>query len=321
MHPLENGQHREMAVDVPDHFVAHNKTQPRYPPPRTINNTSTPSTKPLPPPRMDSNNDRVTPQLPSREPTNAGKIGQILEPTNDQMDTIKKYQDQLRQRREKEERIAATNEFLRNSVRGSQKLATLKSEHIAPPPIGFDNDAYLIDEDDVNKVNLIGEECRLLRHTISINTSWLSFNTSYVYFYFRLWRNGRDNAATSGEFQKARHARTRQSTEHCSKSSAQVGRCQSARHTNSIASKTISTSSKPHFIQCSKVNERCKRECRHVWRSSMSSSLINSHFLIHLCFMAVAVRWSIIRIELITSGRALRSADVIRDGRSFASSR
>lgn len=116
---------------------------------------------------MDSsNNDRVTPQLPSRDPTSAGKIGQILEPTNDQMDTIKKYQDQLRQRREKEERIAATNEFLRNSVRGSQKLATLKSEHIAPPPIGFDNEAYLIDEDDVNKVNLIGEECRLLRHTI-----------------------------------------------------------------------------------------------------------------------------------------------------------
>lgn len=157
MHPLENGQHREMAVDVPDHFVGINKTQPRYPPPpRTLNNQSTPGTKPLPPPRMDSNNDRVTPQLPSKQ-TTTGKIGQILEPTNDQMDTIKKYQDQLRLRREKEERIAATNEFLRNSVRGSQKLATLKADHIAPPPIGFDNDAYLIDEDDVNKVNLIGE--------------------------------------------------------------------------------------------------------------------------------------------------------------------
>lgn len=157
MHPLENGQHREMAVDVPDHFVAHNKTQPRYPPPRTHNNTSTPSMKPLPPPRMDSNNDRVTPQLPMKQQPNVGKIGQILEPTNDQMDTIKKYQDQLRQRREKEERIAATNEFLRNSVRGSQKLAALKSENIAPPPIGFDNEAYLIDEEDANKVNLIGE--------------------------------------------------------------------------------------------------------------------------------------------------------------------
>jgi MAGUK p55 subfamily member 5 len=154
MQSIENGQHREMAVDVPDSFVAHNKTQPRYPPPRTLNNQA-PQTKPLPPPRMDSNNDRVTPQLPSKQSSTA-KIGQILEPTNDQMDTIKKYQDQLRLRREKEEKIAATNEFLRNSVRGSQKLAALKAEHIAPPPIGFDNEAYLIDDEDVNKNNLIG---------------------------------------------------------------------------------------------------------------------------------------------------------------------
>lgn len=156
MQSMENGQHREMAVDVPDSFVAQNKTQPRYPPPRTLNNQTLP-TKPLPPPRMDSNNDRVTPQIPSKQSTTI-KIGQILEPTNDQMDTIKKYQDQLRMRREKEEKIAATNEFLRNSVRGSQKLATLKAEHIAPPPIGFDNEAYLVDDsEDVNKNNLIGK--------------------------------------------------------------------------------------------------------------------------------------------------------------------
>lgn len=155
---MENGQHREMAVDVPESFIAHNKTQPRYPPPRTMNN-QTPSTlpskpvmndmRPIPPPRLDLSN-QVTPQLPS-------KIGQILEPTSDQMDAIKKYQDQLRLRREKEERIAATNEFLRNSVRGSNKLQALKADHIAPP-IGFDNEAYLIeDDDDVNKLNLIGE--------------------------------------------------------------------------------------------------------------------------------------------------------------------
>lgn len=28
------GPHREMAVDVPDSFIARNKTPPRYPPPR-----------------------------------------------------------------------------------------------------------------------------------------------------------------------------------------------------------------------------------------------------------------------------------------------
>lgn len=32
---LDNGPHREMAVDVPDSFIASSKTPPRYPPPRT----------------------------------------------------------------------------------------------------------------------------------------------------------------------------------------------------------------------------------------------------------------------------------------------
>lgn len=160
MHSMENGSHREMAVDVPESFIAQNKTQPRYPPPRTMNNQTPPAippskpmhndNRPVPPPRMDL--DRVTPQLPNRE-----KIGQILDPTNDQLESIKKYQDQLRLRREKEDRIAATNEFLRNSVRGSNKLQSLKADHIAPP-IGFDNEAYLIeDDDDVNKLNLTGK--------------------------------------------------------------------------------------------------------------------------------------------------------------------
>lgn len=160
MHSMENGQHREMAVDVPESFIAQNKTQPRYPPPRALNNQTPPAIppskpimndmRPVPPPRMDINSERVTPQLPS-------KIGQILEPNSDQMDAIKKYQDQLRLRREKEERIAATNEFLRNSVRGSNKLQSLKADHIAPP-IGFDNEAYLGEDDDnVNKLNLIGK--------------------------------------------------------------------------------------------------------------------------------------------------------------------
>lgn len=167
MHSIENGQHREMAVDVPESFIAQNKTQPRYPPPRSLNNNNStlpavpPSSKtmmndmrPVPPPRDHIRSDSVQQFQVNNQ---AGKIGQILEPTSDQMDSIKKYQDQLRQRREKEERIAVTNEFLRNSVRGSEKLRALKAEHIAPPPAGFDNEAYIIDDDDdVNKMNLIG---------------------------------------------------------------------------------------------------------------------------------------------------------------------
>ena len=167
MHSIENGQHREMAVDVPESFIAQNKAPPRYPPPRSLNNQtlpSVPSSKPLndvrpvPPPRDHIRSD-VIQQQPSFSNKQASKIGQILEPTSDQMDSIKKYQDQLRQRREKEERIAATNEFLRNSVRGSAKLNALKADHIPPPP-SFDNEAYIVDDDDdVNKLNLIGMYC------------------------------------------------------------------------------------------------------------------------------------------------------------------
>lgn len=36
MMTLDNGPHREMAVDVPDSFIARSKTPPRYPPPRPV---------------------------------------------------------------------------------------------------------------------------------------------------------------------------------------------------------------------------------------------------------------------------------------------
>lgn len=173
MHSIENGQqHREMAVDVPETFIAQNKTQPRYPPPRTLNNQNSLSMPskgtssmhdmrpvPIPPPRDHTRADSL-----HLYQNNKGKIGQVLEPTDDQMDSIKKYQDQLRVRREKEERLAAASEFLRNSVRGSEKLRALtKEDHIAPPPAGFDNEAYVVNEDDTedddvnNKINLIGK--------------------------------------------------------------------------------------------------------------------------------------------------------------------
>lgn len=193
MHSMENGQHREMAVDVPESFIAHNKTQPRYPPPRTMNNQTPPAIhpkpvfnndmRPVPPPRMDS--DRVAPQLPN-------PIGQILEPNSEQLASMKKYHDQLRLRREKEERIAATNEFLRNSVRGSNKLQQLKADHIAPP-IGFDNEAYLIeDDDDVNKLNLTGK-FGFGPKPLAESKQSLTLNP------FRLRRDGRHNAKTSAQ--------------------------------------------------------------------------------------------------------------------------
>jgi hypothetical protein len=59
-------------------------------------------------------------------------------------------QEQLRRRKETEDRIAAQNEFLRTSLRGSNKLQALES---TPPSSGtaFINDAY---EDDASDDSL-----------------------------------------------------------------------------------------------------------------------------------------------------------------------
>lgn len=112
-----------MAVDVPDSFIARNKTPPRYPPPLTnssqvikknyCNNhnknikitTNLPkangvTSKPIPPPRDHLHiekdgrliNKAPAPQIPDRKVAGTQQIGQILEPTPDQLDSIKKFQ-------------------------------------------------------------------------------------------------------------------------------------------------------------------------------------------------------------------------------------
>ncbi|XP_036676068.2 uncharacterized protein sdt isoform X3 [Drosophila suzukii] len=140
--------------------------------------------KPVPPPRdhlrveKDGRlvNCSPAPQLPDRRaPGNASsgsssgpphplqqqQIAQIVEPTLEQLDSIKKYQEQLRRRREEEERIAQQNEFLRNSLRGSRKLKALQDtatpgKAVAQQQqqatqvtqvVGVENEAYLPDED------------------------------------------------------------------------------------------------------------------------------------------------------------------------------
>ncbi|KAK9746006.1 PDZ domain [Popillia japonica] len=175
----DNGPHREMAVDVPDTFIARNKTPPRYPPPKPIlqsglnGNATSPApsvtlnstSKPIPPPRdhlkieKDGRlvNRAPAPQLPARITNNNNNITTATPaiattttapstepPTREQLDSIRKYQEQLRKRKEEEERIAAQNEFLNRSLRGSRKLQALENR-----PQGAVNDAFA--EDDINE--------------------------------------------------------------------------------------------------------------------------------------------------------------------------
>ncbi|XP_059224267.1 uncharacterized protein LOC106087029 isoform X4 [Stomoxys calcitrans] len=173
----DNGPHREMAVDCPDNFIARNKTPPRYPPPRPPQLNG--SIKPVPPPRdtvrveKDGRVQRspLPPQLPDRRGmpganSQQQQIAQIVEPTMEQLDSIKKYQEQLRRRREEEERIAQQNEFLRASLRGSRKLKALQDNKTGAQQqqpvaaersvIGVENEAYVEDED-VDKVKGYGD--------------------------------------------------------------------------------------------------------------------------------------------------------------------
>ncbi|XP_046802404.1 protein PALS1-like isoform X2 [Lucilia cuprina] len=95
------------------------------------------------------------------------QIAQIVEPTLEQLDSIKKYQEQLRRRREEEERIAQQNEFLRASLRGSRKLKALqdnKSTAQQQQPVaaersvvGVENEAYIEDEDATEKITGYGD--------------------------------------------------------------------------------------------------------------------------------------------------------------------
>ncbi|XP_076049029.1 uncharacterized protein LOC143029832 isoform X2 [Oratosquilla oratoria] len=171
--------HREMAVDVPDSFVARTKTPPRYPPPKpqgqgitpihhNNNNSSSKSKKgssgsstpqngtlpkPTPPPRsaetglvsrsqpIGKGQEQISPQAPS---------------TQEELERIRKYEEELKQRREREEEEA----MLRSSLRSSQKLQALASH--APPlaPSGVINQAFaqedLLEEGSESKSKVIG---------------------------------------------------------------------------------------------------------------------------------------------------------------------
>ncbi|KAF4528244.1 hypothetical protein B566_EDAN014402 [Ephemera danica] len=161
------GPHREMAVDVPESFVARTKTPPRYPPPRSLvsgTNGTPGSAKPVPPPRdhlrieKDGRlvNRAPPPQLPARAaptvtpvavpavppPTDPNRT-----PTRDQLESIRKFQEALRKRKEEEERVAQEKEFLRSSLRDSRKLQALESRPPPRPPSGVVNDGYSSTED------------------------------------------------------------------------------------------------------------------------------------------------------------------------------
>ncbi|XP_066901223.1 protein PALS1 isoform X2 [Halyomorpha halys] len=142
---VENGPHREMPVDVPDSFIANSKTPPRYPPPRpaagAVNGNAGSPGKPVPPPR-----EPPRPPPAPRNINNNSTAEPSKEPTKQQLDSIKKYQEQLRKRKEDEERAAAA-EVAQRSLRGSRRLQALESRP------GLVNDAFTPEEPSIEPLH------------------------------------------------------------------------------------------------------------------------------------------------------------------------
>ena len=87
---LDRGPHREMAVDVPESFVARTKTPPRYPPPARSSGAPAPVA-----PRPA--NGRPEPPAPAPRPSldrsrGSSTASRDSEPSREQMERIRKYQ-------------------------------------------------------------------------------------------------------------------------------------------------------------------------------------------------------------------------------------
>lgn len=173
-------RHREMAVDVPDSFVAVAKTAPRYPPPRknasdnsslkknghyyfssesargrserSSQDGSEGSRRTPPTPRIselvrggsETSENRVAQNgnvNHSKDPVSSCANGLEL----DYIERILKYKEDIRKRKEDEEKLAKEEEFLRSSLRGSKKLQALEKKYKS----GVENNAFQLEEGDV----------------------------------------------------------------------------------------------------------------------------------------------------------------------------
>lgn len=138
-HDMEDrGPHREMAVDCPDNFIGTVKSTPRYPPPSSKPKISSPI--------QSASNSR---ENLSNEAIykNINTLPQRL-PTQDELQRAQMHQEYLNKRREEEARLERENEFLRNSLRESQRLRALESKQVAKPPTGYVNTGFIEDTTD-----------------------------------------------------------------------------------------------------------------------------------------------------------------------------
>ncbi|XP_022246458.1 MAGUK p55 subfamily member 5-like isoform X2 [Limulus polyphemus] len=223
MMEIERGPHREMAVDVPDSFVAVRKTPPRYPPPKpAIISTDSLNFKKGVPPEPPTRTTSFVPVKAKQQDSiskdssglsNVGDVqsslygveldpdsvktgsvvykphvnGRMLSPQtsrlqvngvtevsvgknveDERLERIRKYQEDIRKRKEEEERIACEEEFLRSSLRGSKKLQALESKPQPLPRSGIINTAFELEDGDTGALPIGHQEKGLIGDVIDL---------------------------------------------------------------------------------------------------------------------------------------------------------
>ena len=151
------GLHREMAIDVPEHFTGMRKEPPRYP--TQLSAKSSPAGTPSKNGddfwhgRQGTGEKRLVDKsnlIHNDSPPPPPPLTEQEEAQHQQK--IKHYQEELRKRREEENRLVREQEFLRESLRGSKKLQALEelkqAELNRMAPIGIVNPNYLPEDDD-----------------------------------------------------------------------------------------------------------------------------------------------------------------------------
>ncbi|XP_005099044.1 MAGUK p55 subfamily member 5 isoform X2 [Aplysia californica] len=143
------GPHREMAIDVPENFVASVKSPPRYPPPQVASSMHNQM-------KDRGNNSHSQTSLNSGANSTKHQSSSLLQPaahpaqpTAHELERLHHHQEELKKRREEESRQQAEEDFLRASLRGSKKLQALENKKpLTQIPSGFVNTAF-DDEDDL----------------------------------------------------------------------------------------------------------------------------------------------------------------------------
>jgi len=213
LHYNDAGPHREMAVDCPANFIGVKKEPPRLPRPlSTVIQTESPSLAPKgslsslssPGKSYAANGSSLSRSQPvialePVDPASSGAKHQLNRDERDRSERLRRYQEELAKRREREDRINQEQEQLRASLRGSKKMQGLEEKraraHVSEVD-GFDNPNYCADDGDdrmwQHKIAPVHSQSKSLQQNVKDNhivehiSKFLKYFCTICQFYFFL---------------------------------------------------------------------------------------------------------------------------------------